>query len=271
MPELPEVETVKNELEPHIVGKKIADITLFWEKMTKDLPPAEFFKKTVGRRVTGLSRRGKYLFFELDSGGYMVAHLKMTGSLLFDPRNFDGKYVRAVILFDNGSRLYFCDPRKFGRLWYVDDKAEIEQKLGPEPLEPGFTAGVLGERLHGRQAPIKAVLLEQPVVAGIGNMYADEALHAAGIHPTRPAASLTEMEIFRLHTAILKILRAAIVNKGASVVNYLRPGGETGTAHFEFRVAHGQQKTCDRCGGDIKRIVVRTRGTYFCPVCQPER
>ena len=154
-------------------------------------------------------------------------------------------------------------------MWLVKDGRSVTDKLGPEPLEPSFTPQVLAQRLHNRKAPIKALICDQSVIAGIGNMYADEALYAARIHPLRLGGSLSPEEIKRLHQAIQRILSAAIGNKGASIVNYYRPNGEPGTAHFEFKVAHGQKKNCPVHGTPIKRITVRNRGTYFCPECQP--
>jgi formamidopyrimidine-DNA glycosylase len=271
MPELPEVETIKNELTAHIIGRKITGITLNWEGIVKKPSLAEFCSRLTGQRITGLSRRGKYLVFSLDSGQALIIHLKMTGSLLLNhDSDKPDKFIRAVLHLDNGCQIRFRDPRKFGVMWLVEDASSVVKKLGPEPLEGDFTARVLAERLAKRKAPIKPVLLDQNFVAGIGNMYADEALYDAGIHPLRPAPSLSQEEITRLHRAIRQILRAAIGNKGASVENYFRPGGELGTAHFEFRVAHGLGgKFCPRCGTPIERIVVRNRGTYFCPKCQP--
>jgi formamidopyrimidine-DNA glycosylase len=150
----------------------------------------------------------------------------------------------------------------------TNDETVLNKKLGQEPLESGFTAKKLGEILHKRSAPIKAMLLAQDLIAGIGNMYADEALFLARIHPTRPGNSLSGAEIKRLHAGILEALRNGIASKGASIMNYYRPSGETGTAHEAFQVAHRRGEDCPICGGPIKRIVVGGRGTYFCPICQ---
>ena len=266
MPELPEVETVKNELAPYVIGRRITGVTLNWEGIVKQPSAPEFSNRIIGQKVTGLGRRGKYLFFELDGDGVLFIHLKMSGSLMLN--GMDGRFIRAVIHLDDATDVYFRDPRKFGRMWLAADKSEVDRKLGPEPMEDSFTVEVLAQRLKNRKAPIKPVLLDQTVIAGIGNMYADEALFDSKIHPLRPAGSLSGEEIEKLHRAIKKILWAAIENKGASVVNYYRPDGEMGTAHFEFEVAHGRGKTCSRCGSPIQRIAVRNRGTYFCPRCQ---
>jgi formamidopyrimidine-DNA glycosylase len=268
VPELPEVETIKNELLPYVLGREITGVTLLWEGIVRQPSVEEFYSRVVGQRITGLNRRGKYLFFNLSSGEILVMHMKMTGSLLIDPA--DNRFTRAIFHLDDGAELHFSDSRKFGVIWLAGDERAVADKLGPEPLEDSFTPQVLAQRLRNRTAPIKPVLLDQSVIAGIGNMYADEALFDAKIHPLKPAGSLLKDEINRLHRAIRRVLSSAISNKGASVRSYFRPDGNPGTAHFEFRVAHGTGKNCPNCGTPIKRIVVRNRGTYFCPRCQPE-
>ena len=265
---MPEVETVKNELMPHILGHKIIDVILFWERMVQNPSVEDFRSRLIGQEITGLDRRGKYLFIELSGGEVLVIHLRMSGSLLLSNRS-DGRFTRAIIHLDNDTQLYFRDPRKFGVMWVAKDKGAIDAKLGPEPLEIGFTAGTLAPRLHNRTAPIKALLLDQTFLAGIGNMYADEALYAAKIHPLRAGGSLSGGEVKRLYKAIREVLKSAVVNKGSSIINYYRPGGELGTAQVEFKVAHGRGKYCLNCGTPIERIKVRNRGTYFCPKCQP--
>ncbi len=270
MPELPEVETIKNELAPHILGHQFTGITLLWEGIVKKPSAEEFRSRLTGQKVTGLSRHGKYLVLTLANDDLLVMHLKMSGSLLLSRDSSEPpEYTRAVFHLDGGMRVFFRDPRKFGGVWLVKDWKTAARNLGPEPLEPDFTPQVLAQRLKNRKAPVKALLCDQSVIAGIGNMYADEALFAARINPLRPGASLTPDEVKRLHRAIQQTLRAAIGNKGASIVNYYRPGGEPGTAHFEFKVAHGRGKNCPNCGTPIQRIAVRNRGTYFCPRCQP--
>jgi formamidopyrimidine-DNA glycosylase len=267
MPELPEVETIKNELEPVVTGRTITGVTLLWERTVRRPSVEEFRAGVTDRKITGLSRRGKYLFFHLDDGAALVVHLKMTGSLLINPP--PDPYTRAVIHLDNGDSLHFRDMRKFGGMWLVKDAGEVAGKLGPEPLGEGFTAEVLAGILRKRTTPVKAVLLDQSLIAGIGNMYADEALFEAGVHPLRPAGGLTRAQVKRLHGAIREVLLRAIKSKGASVRNYTLPDGSAGTAHDEFRVAHRAGHRCPRCGTPIERIVVRGRGTYLCPRCQP--
>jgi formamidopyrimidine-DNA glycosylase len=268
MPELPEVETIKNELLPHVLGRTITGMELFWERIVRRPPVDEFRSLVIGQKICGLSRRGKYLFFHLSGGRVLVMHMKMTGSLLVNPS--DTRFTRAILRLDNGSAVHFWDPRKFGVMWLEADAGIVAGQLGPEPLEDDFTPGRLAEILRKRTAPVKPVLLDQTLIAGIGNMYADEALFEAKIHPLRPAGSLSGEEIIRLHGAIIHVLQKALRKKGASVRNYIRPGGQPGTAHDEFSVAHGVGKSCPDCGAPIKRIVVRGRGTYHCPQCQPK-
>ncbi|MFC1961771.1 bifunctional DNA-formamidopyrimidine glycosylase/DNA-(apurinic or apyrimidinic site) lyase [Chloroflexota bacterium] len=267
MPEMPEVETIKNELKPHILGREITGVTLFWEGMVKNSSPENFRRRLIGQRITGLDRRGKYLFLELSSGEVLVIHLRMSGSLLLSDRS-DGRFTRAIIHLEGGMQLYFRDPRKFGVMWVAGDKSGVDARLGPEALAPDFTVTELTELLRNRHAPIKALLLDQSLLAGIGNMYADEALYAAGIHPLRPGGSLSQEEVGRLDAAIKDVLLSAVANKGSSIVNYYRPGGELGSAQVAFKVAHGRGKNCPVCRTPIQRIAVRNRGTYFCPRCQ---
>jgi len=270
MPELPEVETVKNELLPYIVGHRVTGVTLFWNGIVHHPSAEEFCSRLIGQVITGITRRGKYLVFSLNNGEALIFHLKMTGSLLLNPASAElERFIRAVLHLDNETRLYFRDPRKFGAMWLVEDANSVVGKLGPEPLEADFTPQVLAQRLSNRTAPIKALLCDQAFIAGVGNMYADEALFAARIHPLRPGGSLSRDEIKRLYHAIQRVLLAAIGNKGASTDTYFRPSGEIGTAHFQFQVAHRRGEHCPVCGTPIQRIVARNRGTYFCPNCQP--
>jgi formamidopyrimidine-DNA glycosylase len=235
VPELPEVETVKNELAPYVVGRCIVSVTLNWDGMVT--PTAGRFRaRLAGRKITAITRRGKYLIFSLDCGELLIIHLKMSGSLLLGAdASSPPVYTRAVIHLNDGNNIFFRDPRKFGRMRLVEDAATVMGKLGPEPLEASFSASTLAGLLSGRKAPVKAVLLDQNVVAGIGNMYADESLFAAGIHPLRPAAGLKPDEVRRLHRAIRRVLTSAIGARGASVSSYIRPGGGKGQAHFSSR------------------------------------
>ena len=264
MPELPEVETIKNELAPHIIGRAVTGVTLFWQGIVRQPSVEEFRSRLIGQKITGVERRGKYLILGLTSGEALIIHLKMTGSLLLKPPD---RFIRAILHLGKDG-LFFRDPRKFGAMWLVEDKNTVVGKLGSEPLEADFTPQLLAQRLSGRTAPIKALLCDQSFVAGIGNMYADEALFSARIHPLRAGKSLSPEEVKRLHHAIRQVLWAAIGNKGASVDTYFRPSGEIGTAHFQFRVAHRGGQPCSVCGTPLERIPIRNRGSYFCPKCQ---
>jgi len=268
MPELPEVETIKRDLAPRIVGRSFGAVTLNWPKTVQIPSPEGFSRGLVGKCIRELDRRGKYLIFRLAGGEALILHLRMSGSLLIDPQGEPDPYYRAVFLLDDGARLYLRDPRKLGRMWLVEDESVVVGRLGPEPLGPGFTAEVLRERAKKRSAPIKAVLCDQSFLAGVGNMYADEALFGAGIHPLRRANSLSVDEIGRLHRAIRRVLEEAIGSHGASITDYRRPDGEPGAAQSVFKVAHRGGQPCPVCATPIQRIPIRKRGTYFCPNCQ---
>lgn len=271
MPELPEVETIRNELIPQVVGRQFISVILLREGVVREPSPTEFCRKLAGRRVENINRRGKYLLFQLDNGMSIILHLKMTGVLLLQPTlaTFE-KHTAAVFRLSGGVDLCFIDQRKFGSVWLVKDVNTVIGKLGPEPLNASLTPAALYHLSEKRQAPIKALLCDQHAIAGIGNMYADEALFAARIHPLRKAGALSEDEVHRLYTAIVEVLERGIRSKGASTDTYRRPGGETGDAHSEFKVAHRRGEVCPRCHIPIQRIVLRGRGTYFCPECQPE-
>jgi formamidopyrimidine-DNA glycosylase len=268
MPELPEVETIMRELTPHVVGRTITRVDVFWDGTVRQPSALEFKERLPGQQITGVARRGKYLLLGLGGGDTLIFHMKLTGSLWQRVPPEGMRFVRAAIGFDDGSAIYFRDPRKFGKMWLVRDASTATGRLGPEPLEPDFTARSLAARLESHRIPLKAALLDQGVLAGVGNMYADEALYAARIHPMRPASSLSGGENRRLHAAIRRVLLAGIGNKGASVENYYRPDGSTGKAHHEFKVAHQRGGTCPRCGAPVQYTKVRGRGTYFCSKCQ---
>ena len=267
MPELPEVETIRNELLPHIIGRKFTGVTIYDARLVRQPSVEEFCPKLAGQSVDNLERRGKYLIFRLSSSEVLIIHLRMAGALLLNPEQPD-KYARAVFQFDTGSQLVFTDRRRLGVIWLVESEQTIIGRLGPEPLAPEFTAKTLAERLQKHQAPVKAVLLDQAFIACIGNMYADEALFAAKLHPLRKANSLSAQEVQNLYKAIRDVLWSAIGSKGASVDTYKRPDGGLGTAQFSFRVAHRKGKQCPTCGATIQRLAIRNRGSYFCPDCQ---
>ncbi|UCH51806.1 MAG: bifunctional DNA-formamidopyrimidine glycosylase/DNA-(apurinic or apyrimidinic site) lyase, partial [Chloroflexota bacterium] len=201
------------------------------------------------------------------SGKVLIVHLKMSGALLLNPEQAD-RHARVIFYLDNSNQIVFTDRRRLGALWLVENEQPIIGKLGPEPLNPEFKSDILVKRLQKHKAPIKAVLLDQALIAGIGNMYADEALFAARIHPLRKTNSLSPQEIESLHKAIIDVLQSAINSRGASVDTYKRPKGELGTAHSNFCVAHRGGKPCPVCSAPIQRLAIRNRGSYFCPNCQ---
>ena len=268
MPELPEVETIKHELSPQIVGRSFTSVIVFDCKIMSGMWTAELRRQLIGQAVCGIARRGKYLLFNLSGGQSLVMHLRMTGTLLLNPEALD-RHVRAVFGFSNGVQLVFKDQRRLGLIRLVEDAEAVVAKLGPEPLDQSFTPRLLAELLKKRHIPIKAALLDQSIIAGIGNMYADEALFAARIHPLRKADALSTREIATLCHAIRHILQKAVAAEGASVNTYVTPQGHLGSAQFHFKVAHKLGEPCPGCGRPITRVSVRGRGSYFCPGCQP--
>jgi formamidopyrimidine-DNA glycosylase len=269
MPELPEVETTVNELRPQLTGRQISSVEVLAPKTIQTPSVEEFVSGLTGKRISKLSRRGKHLIFTLDNRQILIVHLRMTGSLLIKKASdLPEKFVRVILKFENGAALHFRDVRRFGRMWLVGDENEVVGNLGPEPLNDEFTPAVLDDTLKGRQTPIKGLLLDQTLIAGIGNMYADEALYHARLHPLRPAGSLNKKEIAALHEAIQHVLNKGIRNKGASTDTYFRPSGSKGAAHLEFQVAHRKGQECPDCRRTIERITVLQRGTFYCPGCQ---
>ena len=273
MPELPEVETVRRRLEPVLVGRRFERVTIDDPRVTRPEDPAEVAAELTGERVAALERRGKYLVVRFESGRTLLIHLRMTGTLLHGRNGTapDDPYVRAVVTLDNGSDVAYRDVRRFGT-WLVLDRGDLEpylaSRLGEEPLGPGFTPGSFAERLRGRRAPIKAALLDQRTVAGMGNIYADEALWQAQIHPLREAGTLGTEDVTRLHEAVRAALLTGIEYQGATLSDYRLPSGEPGGMQREFQVYGREGEPCPRCGTPIERTVVAGRGTSFCPRCQ---
>jgi formamidopyrimidine-DNA glycosylase len=274
MPELPEVETYVRELAPLLQGRQVVAGELFWPRIIAAPAPEAFVVQLRGQTFAHFDRRGKFMLLGLASGDTLVVHLRMTGHLHLHPATVAAdKHTHLVLTLDNGQRLHYQDPRKFGRLWLVSDPQTVLVKLGPEPLSDTFTVSVLAERVAGRQASIKALLLDQGVVAGVGNIYADEALFGARIHPARPGSGLTTEELARLHEEIGQVLQRAIDAKGSSLgasqtQNYWRPGGEPGRYQVEHQVYQRTGQPCLYCGAPIERIVLAQRSAHFCPHCQ---
>lgn len=268
MPELPEVETIKNHLERHIKGCIFQGIRIFDTRPIREPSIEEFCRRLTGKQVLGLERRGKYLVIRLSEGENLIIHLRMTGSLLWKPKT-DERYKRVEFLFKGGGRVVFTDIRRFGTICLVRKPSEIVGNLGVEPLCKQFSARYLEKVLSKRKTPVKTVLLNQELIAGIGNMYADEALCRAGIHPLRPACSIKPSETKILHKSIRLVLNKGISKQGASIRDYRQPDGSRGSAHTEFIAAHRLGQPCPSCGTAIARIIVGQRGTYYCPLCQP--
>ncbi len=271
MPELPEVETIRRDLQAGARGSLIESVRILNRGSVKGSGAAAFARRLAGRRIARFRRRGKNLIMELDSGQALVVHLKMTGVLqMLEPDDSLPRAARIIFSFHGGRRLAFSDQRKFGSVQLADDPESLPglKKLGPEPLAPSFTAGSLGERLAGRKAPIKPLLLDQSVVAGLGNIYACEALHRAGIDPRRSASSLSGAEVARLHRSVRDVLRAAIRARGSSVDTYRDGRGRSGWFQVSHRVYDRQGRRCRRCGNLVERETLRGRGTYWCAGCQ---
>jgi formamidopyrimidine-DNA glycosylase len=268
LPELPEVETIKAQLAPRLEGRMLARVEILDPRLTRPIDLFEVAEELEGDVVVAVERRGKYLLLRFESGLALLVHLRMTGSFGFTPVSHE----RAVVELDDGSRLAYRDVRRFGT-WLVLEDAELEPYLatknGPEPLGPRFTSRWLGTQLAQRRAPLKAVLLDQRVVAGLGNIYADEALWRARLSPLRPANSLSAAESTRLARAIRAALRTGIERQGSTLSDYRAPDGAAGSMQEEFRVYGRDGEPCPRCRTTITKTRVGGRGTWYCPRCQP--
>src|SRR6476619_2193529 len=271
MPELPEVETIRRQLEPELRGRRIESVEVLDERWTRPVPPVEVEHAFAGRRIEHVERRGKYLLLRLEGGRSLAMHLRMTGNLLLDQGSATPRHLRAVIRLEGGGRLLFTDARSFGQAVilegdHLDDY--FAARLGIEPLSKALTAEELCRLASGRRAPLKSFLLNQLGVAGIGNIYADEALHRAELHPLSPAGSMKPEDCERLRVGIVEALEAGLRSGGASIDDYRDSRGEPGAMQDEFLVHTREGKPCPRCGAEIRRIVVGGRSTYFCPSCQ---
>jgi formamidopyrimidine-DNA glycosylase len=271
MPELPEVETVRRQLEPELVGRRIERVRVLDERLTRPEPPRAVERAVSGRTVEAVNRRGKYLLIELDGDRTLAIHLRMTGNLLIRDGG-EPSHVRACFGLDDGSELIFTDIRRFGQAIVLDRGDQLEDyfaaRLGVEPLSGELTPERLLELARDRKAPLKSFLLTQDRVAGIGNIYADEALWRARLHPLSPAGSMKLEHAERLVEGIVGALEAGLVHGGASIDDYLDARGEPGSMQEEFLVHTREGERCRRGDGEIQRIVVGGRSTYFCPACQ---
>jgi formamidopyrimidine-DNA glycosylase len=272
MPELPEVETIRRQLAPLVEGRTFERVKVFDERWCRPLAPGEMTDALEGRRVEQLGRRGKYLLWGLSEEVYLAQHLRMTGTVLCDP-DPEQTHVRVRIELDDGTVLTIVDPRRFGtgELLLGDEALDafFAARLGLEPLDERFSAGHLRTLAHGRTAPIKAFLLDQRRVAGVGNIYADEALHRAGIHPRRPAGRLSADQYERLREAVVWALEAGIEARGATIDDFRHVDGVWGSFQDRFQVHRREGEPCARCGTTIVKMVVAGRGTYVCETCQP--
>jgi len=277
MPELPEVETIRAQLAPRLVGRAISGVDVSDPLLVEPAEVETFRAAVIGRRITWLGRRGKYLLLGLDSRAVLALHLRMTGRLHWRagaPAAGEERFQRALFRFDDGATLTFGDARRFGRAWVIPAGADLEAywrgRLGVEPLGSAFTARQLAELMRGRRVAIKTALLNQSLIAGLGNMYVDEALFAARVHPLRPAGGLSEREYRALHRAIRDRLTVAIEAGGASIDTYRDGLGQPGRMQGLLRVHLHEGEPCPRCGTIIAKTVVGQRGTYWCPRCQPD-
>ncbi len=273
MPELPEVEIIARSLAPQLVGRTILDVEhLDWERMV-ETPSASAFRQAIaGRRIGAARRRAKWLLFDLDAGWTLAIHLRMSGRLeIHSPADSARSHVHLVLRLDNQQRLFFDDERKFGRVRLLDAAglAALDAAYGPEPLDDRFTAADLGRILHGRRTRIKPLLLDQRMIAGMGNIYASEALWLARIHPLTPACAIEAADVTALHAAIRQVLTSAIEHEGSSLRNYRNGYGLRGQNQEHFLAYDRRGHPCQRCGTPIERIVVGQRSTFFCPTCQP--
>jgi formamidopyrimidine-DNA glycosylase len=272
VPELPEVETVRRRLDPQVVGRRVTDVCILDQTVSRQ-SQAEMRALLLGKVVRAIGRRGKWLLFDLGDVT-MVVHLRMTGRLMFQPdAESAGRRPRFHISLDDRQRLYFYDTRRFGRLWALPsvDLPAFFADLGAEPLEDGFTVRHLRDSLAGRAAPLKSFLTDQRRLAGVGNIYADEALFRARLHPLRAAGGVGPREAQRLHAAVIETLRLGIEHEGSSVESFVDPAGERGRFQEILNVYQRTGEPCRVCGTPIQRIVVGGRGTHFCPRCQPRR
>lgn len=274
MPELPEVQTVASEMHVRLAKRTIIDVTILWPRTIGSPSEEEFKAGLQGVAITHVDRRAKYILIHLDGGAMLVVHLRMTGRISVDPATSPrDPHTRLVLHLQDGEEIRFADTRKFGR-WSLVAAGEAMPlpsfaALGPEPLSEEFTPAVFAERVKARRGGLKAALLDQRLVAGLGNIYVDEALFRAHIHPQRTLQSLDDSEILGLHGAIVAVLAQAVGRGGTTFSDYRTTWGREGGYGEELRVFRRTSQPCPTCGTPIERIVVAGRGTHFCPHCQP--
>ena len=272
MPELPEVETIRRHLAPRVEGRVLRELEVFDARWCSPLAADELAAAVQGRRGDALGRRGKYLIWELDDDVHLMMHLRMTGTLLLDPPE-PPRHRRVRLAFDDGHQLFFDDPRRFGTgelaLGSEARDAFFAGRLGVEPFSPEFTSAHLYALTRARRAPIKAFLLDQRRIAGVGNIYADEALFRAGIHPLRPAGRLTRGQVAALRDGVIASLEAGLDAKGASIDDFRDPDGVQGSFQNRFLIHLREGEPCRVCGRPVRKLRAAGRGTYVCERCQP--
>ncbi len=274
MPELPEVQTIVDDLNAaDLIGRRITGARVFWPRTIAEPAPQAFCRRMKGKRFTAIGRRGKYLVFQVDDGATLLMHLRMSGRLnLVRANTARSKHEHVTIRFADGRQLRFHDPRKFGRLQLIEDPQKILRRLGPEPLSSRFTARRLAAGLQSRRRALKPLLLDQTFVAGLGNIYVDEALWEARLHPCRPASSLTWPEIKALHRAVRRVLKRGLKNLGTSLgtgkANFYSVSRRRGRNSDQLNVFRRTGLACARCCSTIERIIVAQRSTHICPTCQ---
>ncbi len=272
MPELPEVETIKGQLAPLVQGRTLARMEILDPRWSRPLAPQELSSALEGREVLALERRGKYLLWCFGDEAYLAQHLRMTGAVLLDPQP-EPLHTRVRLAFEPAQKLVIVDPRRFGTGELLLGEPAMETffaaRLGMEPLHESFTAEHLRRIARARQGPIKAFLLDQRQIAGVGNIYADEALFRARIHPRRPAGRLSREQYALLRDAIIDALRAGIDARGASIDDFRHVNGVRGAFQDQFLVHLRAGEPCVRCGTTVVKLVVAGRGTYVCEHCQP--
>ncbi len=274
MPELPEVQTVVNDLNAAgIPGTTITAAQVFWSRTVDSLSPEEFCRNIKGQTLQTIWRRGKYIVIDFFGGDHLLIHLRMSGRLhLMKSEEPCAKHEHVILNLNDGRQLRFHDTRKFGRMYLVNDHKTILGQLGPEPLEKTFTAKILTERLHSRKRLLKPLLLDQTFIAGLGNIYVDEALWEAKLHPLRLSSTLAEAEIKALHRAIRNVLKRGLKNLGTTLgsgkANFYSVGRRQGRNREELNVFRRMAFPCPRCNTSIERIIVGQRSTHICPTCQ---
>ena len=272
MPELPEVETIRRQLAPLVEGRVVARLDIADPRWCLPLAPEAILGAVQGRRVEHLARRGKYLVWELEDEAFLLMHLRMTGTLLYDAPP-GTPYERVRWTLDDGHELRFCDPRRFGTgelaLGTPERDAFFAARLGLEPLDGELTGEALRRMARGRRAPVKAFLLDQRRIAGVGNIYADEALFRAGIHPLRPVGTLTRAQCDALALAVREALAAGVAAGGATIDDFRHVDGVRGAFQNEFLVHLRRGEPCPRCAAPVVKFVAAGRGTYACESCQP--